>query len=167
MLHTRHFTHHEQVAHDTCATLELLQLLWSRGQEAAPSGPISPSQLRALTVLEGQDGVNLRALGEALGSRPSSVSRLCDRLEAAGLVERLPSATSRREVEVRMSRRGRDLLAEFRAFRVREIEAVLREIAPGELAALAGGLEAFRAAAAARVGLAEAADGQEHSADTA
>ncbi|GAA2927304.1 MarR family winged helix-turn-helix transcriptional regulator [Streptomyces enissocaesilis] len=167
MLHIRHSTPHEQVAHDTCAALELLQLLWSRGQEAVPSGPISPSQLRALTVLEGQDGVNLRALGEALGSRPSSVSRLCDRLEAAGLVERLPSATSRREVEVRMSRRGRDLLAEFRAFRVREIEAVLREIAPGELAALAEGLVAFRAAAAARIGSAEAADGQERSADTA
>ncbi|MFD5102814.1 MarR family winged helix-turn-helix transcriptional regulator, partial [Streptomyces albidochromogenes] len=143
MLRTLHATGHQQVAHDACAALELLQLLWGRGQEAAPSGPVSPSQLRALTALEGQEGVNLRALGEALGSRPSSVSRLCDRLEAAGLVERFPSATSRREIEVRLSRRGHAVLDDFRTFRVRELEAVLREMAPAELAALAEGLQAF------------------------
>ncbi|MET9514727.1 MarR family transcriptional regulator [Streptomyces sp. NPDC002994] len=155
-----HSVDHEEVAHAACAVSELLQMLWGRGQEAAPSGPVSSSQLRALTVLEGQDGVNLRALGEALGSRPSSVSRLCDRLEAAGLVERYPSAISRREIEVRLSRRGRALLDEFRAFRAREVETVLQEMSPAKLAALAEGLEAFQAAAA-RVGLpAEAANGQ-------
>ncbi|MFD5097455.1 MarR family winged helix-turn-helix transcriptional regulator [Streptomyces albidochromogenes] len=146
-------TDHGQVAHAACAVSELLQMLWGRGQEAAPSGPVSPSQLRALTTLEGQEGVNLRALGEALGTRPSSVSRLCDRLEAAGLVERYPSMTSRREIEVRLSRRGRAVLAEFRAFRAREVETVLREMSPSHLAALADGLEAFRTAAA-RLGLA-------------
>ncbi|MGW7199638.1 MarR family winged helix-turn-helix transcriptional regulator [Streptomyces chryseus] len=167
MLRTLHSTGHQQVAHDACAALELLQLLWGRGQEAAPSGPVSPSQLRALTALEGQEGVNLRALGEALGSRPSSVSRLCDRLEAAGLVERFPSATSRREIEVRLSRRGHAVLADFRTFRVRELEAVLREMAPAKLAALAEGLEAFHFAAAARVGPGGASDGARRPADIA
>ncbi|WP_434599518.1 MarR family winged helix-turn-helix transcriptional regulator [Streptomyces sp. A5-4] len=159
-----HPANHEQLAHATFAVSELLQLLWSRGQEAAPSGPVSPSQMRALTILEGQEGVNLRTLGDALGSRPSSVSRLCDRLEAAGLLERYPSSTSRREIEVRLSRRGGTLLEEFRTFRVREVESVLQEMTPSKLAALAEGIEAFQAAASARIGLpvelpAEAADG--------
>lgn len=167
MLRTVHSTSRQQVSHDACAALELLQLLWGRGQEAAPAGPVSPSQLRALTVLEGREGANLRALGEALGSRPSSVSRLCDRLAAAGLVERFPSPTSRREVEVRLSRRGRAVLDEFRTFRVRELETVLREMSPAELAALAEGLEAFRVAAAARIGLDAAADGEGNAAGIA
>ncbi|MGX1881494.1 MarR family winged helix-turn-helix transcriptional regulator [Streptomyces sp. NPDC055287] len=167
MLRTMHSTGHQQVAHDACAALELLQLLWGRGQEAVPSGPVSPSQLRALTVLEGQEGVNLRALGEALGSRPSSVSRLCDRLEAAGLVERSPSATSRREIEVRLSRRGHTALADLRTFRVRELETVLQEMTPAKLAALAEGLEAFHTAAAACTGPGGAADAERHSADIA
>jgi DNA-binding MarR family transcriptional regulator len=141
-------------------------MLWGRGQEAAPSGPVSPSQLRALTILEGQGGVNLRALGEALGTRPSSVSRLCDRLEAAGLIQRYPSTTSRREVEVRLRRRGRAVLAEFREFRAREVQTVLQEMSPSELAAFAQGLEAFQSAAA-KVGLAVEADEHERTADIA
>ncbi|MFD5099979.1 MarR family winged helix-turn-helix transcriptional regulator [Streptomyces albidochromogenes] len=153
MLRIQHSADSEPVAHDLCTVLELLHILWGRSQEAVPSGPLSPSQLRALTVLEGHDGVNLRALGEALGSRPSSVSRLCDRLEAAGFVERLPSPTSRREIEVHLSRRGRALLADVRTYRGRETQAVLQNMDPAGLAALAEGLQAFRTAAAARIGL--------------
>ncbi|MET9508036.1 MarR family transcriptional regulator [Streptomyces flavidovirens] len=166
MPRTLHSAHHEQVAHAACAVSELVELLWGRGQEAAPSGPLSPSQLRALTALAGQEGANLRALGEVLGTRPSSVSRLCDRLEAAGLLERYPSTTSRREIEVRLSRRGRAVLAESRASRAREVETVLQEMAPAKLAALAEGLEAFQAAAA-HLGLPVETTGHERSADIA
>ncbi|OEJ36820.1 MarR family transcriptional regulator [Streptomyces agglomeratus] len=166
MPRTLHSADHEQVAHAACAVSELLQLLWGRGQEAAPSGPLSPSQLRALTALAGQEGVNLRALGEVLGTRPSSVSRLCDRLEAAGFVERYPSTTSRREIEVHLSRRGRAVLAESRAFRAREVETVLQQMTPANLAALAEGLEAFKTAAA-HLGLPVESISQERSADIA
>jgi DNA-binding MarR family transcriptional regulator len=127
---------------------ELLEVLWGRGQEAAPSGPLSPSQVRALFAIEQYEGANLRTLGDALGSRPSSVSRLCDRLEAVGLVDRQISPASRREVELRLTRRGHAALAEFRDFRAREVKAVLGLMAPGELAALAEGLTAFRRSAA-------------------
>jgi DNA-binding MarR family transcriptional regulator len=127
---------------------ELLEVLWGRGQEAAPTGPLSPSQVRALFAIEQYEGANLRTLGDALGSRPSSVSRLCDRLEAVGLVDRQTSPTSRREVELRLTRRGHAALAEFRDFRAREVKAVLGLMAANELAALAEGLAAFRRAAA-------------------
>lgn len=91
---------HAQTAYGACALLEMLDVLWGRGQEGACA--VSPSQLRALIVIEQRPGVNRRDLGEALGSAPPSVSRLCDRLEAAGLLERSPARNSRREVELRL-----------------------------------------------------------------
>ncbi|MEV1025952.1 MarR family transcriptional regulator [Streptomyces sp. NPDC050264] len=151
----------EHVAQVACHVSELLEVLWGRGQEAASTGPLPPSQFRALTVIEDQQRVNQRALGEALGSRPSSVSRLCDRLEAAGLVERLASTTSRREVDLRLSRRGSAVLDDFRASRAREIEAVLQSMSPAHLRTLAEGLEQFQDAAAAHIGPGAARGGAE------
>ncbi|MER6120173.1 MarR family transcriptional regulator [Streptomyces sp. A0642] len=141
----------ERVSEDVCAASELLEVLWGRGQEAAPPGTVSPSQLRALLVIERQEGSNLRSLGEALGSRAPSVSRLCDRMEAMGLIQRDPSATSRREVELRLTGRGRALLEECRVIRTRELSAVLERMQPAEVAALAEGLAAFRSAASQRL----------------
>ena len=142
----------EQVAMAARAASELLEVLWGRGQEAAPSGPVSPSQLRALLVIEAHEGANLRTLSDVLGSRPSSLSRLCDRMEAMGLVARSPSPTSRREVELRLSRRGRTFLDEYRAFRTHEVELVLDRMEPSDVVTLAEGLSAFRAAAGERFG---------------
>lgn len=141
----------EQVSEDVCAASELLEVLWGRGQEAAARGVVSPSQLRALLVIEQQEGSNLRSLGEALGSRAPSVSRLCDRMEAMGLVQRDPSPTSRREVELRLTLQGRELLEEYRAIRTRELTAVLERMQPSDVAALAVGLAAFRSAASQRL----------------
>ncbi|GGK19889.1 hypothetical protein GCM10011583_59720 [Streptomyces camponoticapitis] len=141
----------ENMSEAARAASELLEVLWGRGQEAAPSGTVSPSQLRALLVLEKYDGTNLRSLGRALGSRPPSVSRLCDRMEALGLVERRTSSTSRREVELRLSPRGRKVLEEHRAIRARELSAVLDGMDPSAVAALTEGLTAFHAAASARL----------------
>ncbi|WP_103534116.1 MarR family winged helix-turn-helix transcriptional regulator [Streptomyces sp. SM11] len=138
----------EQASDDAVAASELLEVLW--GRESAPSGTVSPSQLRALLVIGRQEGTNLRALGEALGSRAPSVSRLCDRMEATGLVHRAPSPTSRREVELRLSLRGRALLEEYRALRAGELHTVLERMDPASLAALAEGLAAFHAAASER-----------------
>ncbi|WP_256104003.1 MarR family transcriptional regulator [Streptomyces sp. ODS05-4] len=140
---------HDQAAADVCAAAELLEVVLGRGQESAPSGSVSPSQLRALLVLEQHDGINLRALSDALHSRSSSVSRLCDRLGAMGLVTREPSATSRREVELRLSGRGRTVLADLRAARAGEVAAVLAGMEPGEVSALVRGLLAFQTAARA------------------
>ncbi|MFI5480817.1 MarR family winged helix-turn-helix transcriptional regulator [Streptomyces rubiginosohelvolus] len=141
----------EQASVYAVAASELLEVLWGRGQESAASGTVSPSQLRALLVIEKHEGTNLRALGEALGSRAPSVSRLCDRMEAMGLVLRAPSPTSRREVELRLSLRGRALLEEYRALRAAELNAVLERMAPADLAALTDGLAAFHAAASERL----------------
>ncbi|MEU8914389.1 MarR family transcriptional regulator [Streptomyces sp. Je 1-4] len=138
----------EQASAAALAASELLEVLWGHGQEAARSAEVSLSQLRALLVIEKREGTNLRTLAEALASRPSAVSRLCDRLEAMGLAERGPSATSRREVELRLTLRGKVLLEEYRAARSREVTATLERMEPSDVVKLAAGLEAFHAASA-------------------
>ncbi|MFJ6835771.1 MarR family winged helix-turn-helix transcriptional regulator [Streptomyces sp. NPDC091209] len=131
----------------TAEAAELLEILWGR----ASTAPVSTSQLRVLFVLEHDEGINLRTLAEALGSTPPSTSRLCDRLQAVGFIERTPSAVSRRELRLFLSARGRTFLTELRARRERAVEGVLAQMRPSERTALAEGLAAFCAAAAAQV----------------
>ncbi|APU38573.1 MarR family winged helix-turn-helix transcriptional regulator [Streptomyces sp. TN58] len=139
---------HEDPAAALAAAADVLAVLHARGQDGV-SPAVSPSQLRALLAVEGAEGANLRTLGDVLGSRPPSVTRLCDRLEAMGLLTRSPHPSRRREVEVRLTPRGRAVLDERRALRMRELSAVLGRMAPEAVESLVAGLAAFREAAAA------------------
>lgn len=49
---------------------------------------VPPVQLRALLVIEGAGSLNLNRLAGLLGASASAASRLCDRMQAAGLVSR-------------------------------------------------------------------------------
>ncbi|GHE41019.1 hypothetical protein GCM10018785_08210 [Streptomyces longispororuber] len=137
------------VAPVACDAIELLDLVWDtdRGQEPGSGGStVSASQLRVLRCLERGDGINLRTLSELLGSPPSSVSRLCDRLEATGLVERGPSPVSRRELTLRLTGRGRGHLRGLRERREESLRRVVRAMPPAARSALRDGLVGFRAA---------------------
>jgi DNA-binding MarR family transcriptional regulator len=142
----------QELAMTASEVTDLLAVLWGKARAQAPAGPISPSQLRALLAIERSQGSNLRALGEALESSPPATSRLCDRLEAAGLVERYKSPASRREVELHLSKQGQELLDEVRGHQVREIRKVLEIMPADALAHLTMGLVAFRDAAASAAG---------------
>ncbi|GGQ64985.1 MarR family winged helix-turn-helix transcriptional regulator [Streptomyces asoensis] len=144
-----------EAARVTSTAAELLEVLWGR----ATTAPVSASQLRVLLVLEHHEGVNLRTLTDALSSTPSSASRLCDRLQAAGFVERTVSPVDRREVRLHLSGHGRAFLADLRARREGVLQAVLEQMPAAGRAALLQGLEAFCAAAAAQIN--DEARGQE------
>ncbi|MEV5282875.1 MarR family transcriptional regulator [Streptomyces sp. NPDC052811] len=126
--------------------IEVLEVLWSQSGDLAPIAPVSTSQLRVLYILADNDGINLRALGDALGSTPSSVSRMCERLHALGYIERTPSSASRREVELRLAGAGTRYLSELRARREAALTEVVATMAPEEQAAFAQGLAFFRSA---------------------
>lgn len=136
-----------EAARAACEVVELLEVLWERGREVTSTSPVSASQLRVLYSLEREDGINLRALGHMLGSAPSSVSRLCDRLEAVGFVERTPSAVSRRELTLRLTGRGRSYLVDLRAQREEVLLTAIEAMSPAARTALLEGLAGFRDAA--------------------
>ncbi|MFD7713477.1 MarR family winged helix-turn-helix transcriptional regulator, partial [Streptomyces sp. NPDC059786] len=123
----------------TSEAAELLEILWGR----ASTSPVSASQLRVLFILEHNEGINLRSLADALGSTPPSTSRLCDRLQAVGYVERRPSATSRRELRLFLSPRGSSFLRELRSRREAALESVLAQMPASQRTALLRGLESF------------------------
>lgn len=137
----------DEVARVTSTAAELLEVLWGR----ASTAPASSSQLRVLLVLEHHEGINLRTLADFLASTPPSTSRLCDRLQAAGFVEREVSPADRREIRLYLSGRGRAFLVDLRARREQALRAVLEQMPASDRTALLTGLEAFCAAAAAQI----------------
>ncbi|MCZ7414945.1 MULTISPECIES: MarR family winged helix-turn-helix transcriptional regulator [unclassified Streptomyces] len=124
--------------------VELLEVVWERGRDAVSSSPVSTAQLRVMYSLDREEGVNLRTLGTLLGAGPSSVSRLCDRLEAIGFVERSVSQVSRRELELRLTGEGKAFLRDLRVRREEVLSRVLDAMAPAARSALAEGLRGFR-----------------------
>lgn len=125
---------------------QVLVMLWDRAEDwAVPRVP--PSQVRVLTVLERAGPMNLSALAGQLGAIPSSASRLCDRLEASGLLTREASADSRREVTLSVSTEGRRRLQAFDDTRRSDFTRVLELMTPAARANLADGLRQFSDAA--------------------
>ncbi|MGW6844387.1 MarR family transcriptional regulator [Streptomyces sp. NPDC054958] len=126
--------------------LELLEVMWSQ-TESASTAPLSLTQVRVLYVLERERMVNLRTLAEQLNATPSAVSRMCDRLGAAGFIDRGHNPADRRELELRLSRRGMAYLAGLRARREEILGTLLEKMTPLDRAALVRGLSAVEAAA--------------------
>ncbi|MQY09171.1 MarR family winged helix-turn-helix transcriptional regulator [Actinomadura macrotermitis] len=133
-------------------TAHSLIAVWRRAQEAAAEH-VPPSQLRALETVGRRGGLNLRALAVELGVIPSSASRLCDRLEAAGLLVRTGSDTDRRQVTLRVTALGERVLGEMAQSRRRDLHEVLQRMSPDGRERLLSGLAEFAAAAGAQARL--------------
>lgn len=84
--------------------------------------------------------MNLTQPSQAVGAIPSSASRLCDRTEAAGLLERQTSPGNRREVTLRLSADGHRWLESFTDIRWRDFEQVLGQMDPHAQDALLSGV---------------------------
>jgi len=91
-------------------------------------GDVSAVQLRALTVVWENPGVNLLRLAQAMGVTASKASRLVDRLVAADLVERAPSPQTRREISLALTRSGRDCLQRYDDLRLAELRPRLERL---------------------------------------
>lgn len=109
---------------------------------------ISGSQLIALEAIGRLAPINMSQLADELGTIPSWASRLCDRLEADGYIERRQSEAGRRQVRVTLRDPGRRLLSELGDRRVKALSGALELMRPGERLALVRGLTAFAAATA-------------------
>jgi DNA-binding MarR family transcriptional regulator len=94
-------------------------------------GRISVVQLRALTVLRELGTASLAELADGVGVTPSTTSRLVDRLVAAQLVERRPSPRTRREIELRVSPAGIEMLDRYDDLRLEGLRTGLDRL-PGD-----------------------------------
>jgi DNA-binding MarR family transcriptional regulator len=128
---------------------EALVRIWT-GPQSAPGVPVPATQLRVLFVVEQNGAINLSRLANELGALLSSASRLCDRLEAAGLIVRESGQQSRREIAISLSHDGEALLERVRRERQEQIMKVLAQMPTGARQALLTGLTEFQSAADGR-----------------
>ncbi len=103
-------------------------------------------QFRALVILSNEGPINLATLAGLLGVQPSATGRMVDRLVAAGLIDRLPHPTSRRELLAALTERGREVVQQVTARRRAEIAQIVEKMPPPERHGLVGALKAFTAA---------------------
>jgi DNA-binding MarR family transcriptional regulator len=112
--------------------------------------PVSPAQLRVLLLLRAHPNLNINGLAEALHVGPSSASRLCDRLEALGLITRVPDPRDRRDLQLPLTPAATELLEELSRYRQEALKTVLTAMSASARQELERSLSAFSAAAETR-----------------
>ncbi|MEU7059478.1 MarR family transcriptional regulator [Streptomyces sp. NPDC046197] len=135
----------ERIARQVVDAVESLVALWfCAADEVTPGLPAR--QLLALKTVRHRPELNLTALAEHLGIGLPTASRMCDRLEAAGLLQRTVQPHNRREVQLVVTAHGRRLLTEVTEGRIRRLADVFEGMTPGQCTALHRGLVAFQQA---------------------
>ncbi|MBT2493970.1 MarR family transcriptional regulator [Streptomyces sp. ISL-96] len=125
---------------------EAVVVAWAQASHSA-SPRLSALQLEALLIARRSPGINLTGLADEVGAAPPAVSRLCDRLEAAGLLRREPAKTSRREIGLVLTLAGNELIDALFARRYALFGDILARMPPAEREHLRAGLLAFSKAA--------------------
>ncbi len=100
-------------------------------------------QFRMLMVLDTRDPMNISRLGEHLDVIPSTAMRMVDRLAAAGMLEREPSAANRREILISLTDKGRSVVREATERRRAEIARIVAAMPKTQRAGLVAALTAF------------------------
>ena len=106
-------------------------------------GAVTAPQFRLLLVLDELGQVPSSRLAARLGTLASSVTRLADRLEAAGLLVRGHDPRNRSIVTVEVTPAGRDLVARVVARRHVLLAEVLDRMTPAERASAASSARRF------------------------
>ncbi len=114
---------------------------------ASVSNEVTLAQLRTLAVVSLQGPQTVSALAERLDVHASTMTRMCSRLVARGLVVRTPSAIDRREVVIELTLDGQRLVEEVMNKRRREIDDVVRRMSEDDRDRVVAALELFSEAA--------------------
>ena len=104
---------------------------------------VTLSQHRLLVRLASRGPQTVSALGAELGMGQPAASRLVDRLERAGLVDRRRTATDARAVEVALLPRGRAVVDAVTGARRTALAHLVDQLSPTERRALVRGLVAL------------------------
>jgi DNA-binding MarR family transcriptional regulator len=128
---------------DAVLTASRLLVSLSARSIAGVDESITIPQFRVLVVLDTLGPLNLAALAHHLGVRPSTMTRMVDRLVQAGLSSREPSPTTRREFSIELTPHGRAIVGEVTDRRRREIGAVVQRMPPHHRSGLVRALSVF------------------------
>ena len=90
------------------------------------------AQLQALNVLAGAEDLRMSELAERIGVAESTATRLVDRLETAGLVERRTSPPDRRCVVAELTPAGRKMAVELDESRRQFLAELLAMLPAGD-----------------------------------
>lgn len=101
---------------------------------------VPPAQLRAVLAIGAAAPVSISVLAGHLRASPSATSRLCDRLQQAGLITRSAAAPDRRGVLLSLTPAGDRLTAWVRERRRACLAQVLTSMEPTARKALIDGL---------------------------
>ncbi|MGP7999871.1 MAG: MarR family winged helix-turn-helix transcriptional regulator [Streptosporangiaceae bacterium] len=104
------------------------------------SSSVPPAQLRALLIIDRVGSLNLNKLAAQVGASASATSRLCDRMEIAGLLTRDRAVGSRREIVLLLTESGHRLAEWVREQRRTALSDLLRAMSPEGREALVRGL---------------------------
>jgi DNA-binding MarR family transcriptional regulator len=108
---------------------------------------VSLTQFRLLRALAELGPTPSAIVAARLGSAASSVTRLADRLEESGHLERHRERPNRSVVRLELTARGHGLVQRIEDCRRRELTALVRGLPPGTAAQVAVALEALLGAA--------------------
>lgn len=131
---------------DSLLTASRLLVAISAHSIAQVDDTITIPQFRTLVILSTRGPVNLATLATLLGVQPSATGRMVDRLVGAGMIDRLPHPTSRRELLAALTKRGRDVVAKVMANRRSEIARIVEQMPQAERHGLVRALTAFTTA---------------------
>ncbi len=131
---------------DSLLTASRLLVAISARSIAQVDETITIPQFRTLVILSNRGPVNLATLATLLGVQPSATGRMVDRLVSAGMIDRLPHPTSRRELLAALTKRGREVVRQVTAYRRKEIARIVEQMPTTERQGLVRALTAFTAA---------------------
>jgi DNA-binding MarR family transcriptional regulator len=114
---------------------------------AAVDHDVTLAQYRTLVVLASRGPQTPGALAAALGVHASTVTRMCDRLVAKRLIRRGGSPTNRREVDLRLTAKGRRLVDSVTRRRREEIAEIVARVPGTQRRAMVRALNRFGEAA--------------------
>ena len=93
---------------------EVARLLRKRFEQFSRDSGLTRSQWQALAYLAQNEGINQSGLAELLDVEPITLSRIMDKLEACGLIERHPHPSDRRVRILRLAPAARLKLMQAR-----------------------------------------------------
>jgi DNA-binding MarR family transcriptional regulator len=131
---------------DALLTASRLLMAISAQSIAQVDDTITIPQFRTLVILSNRGPMNLATLAGLLGVQASATGRMVDRLVSAGLIDRLPHPTSRRELLVSLTARGHEVVRQVTELRRAEIAVIVAKMPPPERRGLVRALTAFTAA---------------------